>query len=235
MSMKDHLRAKFLPQFLATATKRLEVASEAISSGDASVAAIELHSLAGEGSMLGFEEIGGLAREAEHLAIAWRDGDGRQRVGCGRVVRKVRKAVAALDTPAPEKTADGDEDGARAQGNVLVIDDSELTATRIQDGLQARGLEVALANSLSSALDSAQTATPDVILTDVNMPGIDLAELCRRLKQTSPASLIYLVSSMESANLAELQGAVGADGAISKQSGLDGVVDGTVAALQRRA
>ena len=65
---------------------------------------------------------------------------------------------------------------------VLVVDDSPGTLGLLNDTLEAAGYSVLLAPSGHAALDAASRATPDIILLDALMPGLDGFETCRRLK-----------------------------------------------------
>lgn len=65
---------------------------------------------------------------------------------------------------------------------ILVVDDSpeilDLTAAVLRDG----GYEVRTAGSGREGLAAARTETPDLILLDINMPGIDGWEALRLLR-----------------------------------------------------
>jgi CheY-like chemotaxis protein len=231
MSFQDELQSKFLGQFLETASGRLKAATNAATSDDPPTAVSELHALAGEASMLGFSDIGNLAREAEQVAMGWRDGDGKARVQCGRQIRRIRQALSALTEVTSARL------GAQAQtlsGHALVIDDSDLTAARIAEGLTERGLSVDRANNEESARASVKSKAPNLILTDVNMPGVDLPALCANLKETAPDSCILLMSSMQDDALSALRQKVSADATISKQAGLDGIVERALDLLSSR-
>ena len=65
--MIDDIRAKFLPRFVASARERLERASKLIADGaDAAPSiAADLHTIAGEASIMGLHEVATMARESE--------------------------------------------------------------------------------------------------------------------------------------------------------------------------
>ena len=64
---------------------------------------------------------------------------------------------------------------------VLIVDDTQLNQ-KILDHLLRDGYINKLASNGLEALEAARTFHPDVILLDVNMPGIDGYEVCRQLK-----------------------------------------------------
>lgn len=76
---------------------------------------------------------------------------------------------------------------------VLIVDDhpsSRMTAASL---LAIEGYEVLEADSGQLALELVSIASPDLILLDVMMPGIDGYEVCRRLKQDEQTRLIPIV------------------------------------------
>jgi putative two-component system response regulator len=76
---------------------------------------------------------------------------------------------------------------------VLIVDDhpsSRMTAASL---LAIEGYEVLEADSGQAALEQVRMVSPDLILLDVMMPGIDGYEVCRRLKQDEQTRLIPIV------------------------------------------
>jgi DNA-binding response OmpR family regulator/DNA-binding CsgD family transcriptional regulator len=65
---------------------------------------------------------------------------------------------------------------------ILVVDDLPANLAVLIDAAGAAGFRVLLAENGERALKLAAKAKPDVILLDLNMPGIDGLETCRRLK-----------------------------------------------------
>jgi DNA-binding response OmpR family regulator/DNA-binding CsgD family transcriptional regulator len=65
---------------------------------------------------------------------------------------------------------------------LLVVDDLPANLAMLIDAASAAGFRVLLAESGERALRLAAKAKPDLILLDVNMPGLDGLETCRRLK-----------------------------------------------------
>src|SRR6185295_14980473 len=65
---------------------------------------------------------------------------------------------------------------------VLVVDDSALACNLVEQGLALLGYEVHSAQDPFVALEQVDGLKPNIVLTDLDMPGIDGAELCRRLK-----------------------------------------------------
>ena len=74
-------------------------------------------------------------------------------------------------------SADGE-----ATGTVLVVDDVPANISVLLEMLGQRGYQVLVARDGESALEQSTFATPDLILLDIMMPGLDGFETCRQLK-----------------------------------------------------
>ena len=66
--------------------------------------------------------------------------------------------------------------------HVLLVEDDRDTREMYSEYLSYSGLEVTSAWSGRSALESVRTHRPDVVVTDLAMPGMDGRELSRRLR-----------------------------------------------------
>jgi DNA-binding response OmpR family regulator len=67
-------------------------------------------------------------------------------------------------------------------GKILVVDDSKLVTDIVKLRLEMFGFQVRLAHSGEAALDAIASEVPDLMVLDVQMPGIDGYEVCRRLR-----------------------------------------------------
>ena len=76
---------------------------------------------------------------------------------------------------------------------VLVIDDEPDVVRLILKVLSGRGHVVQIARDGASALARVKHEPPDVILLDSDLPKIDGAEVCRRLKAESKTQKIPVV------------------------------------------
>jgi two-component system KDP operon response regulator KdpE len=116
---------------------------------------------------------------------------------------------------------------------VLVVDDEAPIRHAVRRALQARGYEVVLAADGEHALTKAEDLTPDVVVLDLNLPGMDGLEVCRQLREwTSVPILVLSVREDESDKVTALD--LGADDYLTKPFGTDELL-ARVRALLRRA
>ncbi len=66
--------------------------------------------------------------------------------------------------------------------SILLIDDDQFVTTLYKAKLQSEGFEVNAAHSGNEALEKLEQSRPDVIVLDLNMPGITGAELLRAIR-----------------------------------------------------
>lgn len=106
---------------------------------------------------------------------------------------------------------------------VLLIDDSEVSLHFTASVLTRAGFEVKTSTDpyeLGSVLGGWR---PEVILTDVDMPGLTGNELCRMLKSSYETAHVPVVlfSALPTGELEELARECDADGFLSKAAGLE--------------
>ncbi len=83
-------------------------------------------------------------------------------------------------------------------GTILVVDDLESNRKLLRDMLEAGGHRVLIAGDGPSAIETAISTHPEVILLDVKMPGMDGFEVCARLKamaETSTVPIIFVTAN----------------------------------------
>ncbi|MCS0493779.1 response regulator [Ancylobacter mangrovi] len=76
---------------------------------------------------------------------------------------------------------------------ILVVDDSPETLSLLTDALEAAGATVLVAVEGANALALVERITPDVILLDAVMPGMDGFETCRRLKRNKSVAHVPVI------------------------------------------
>src|SRR5581483_1726274 len=77
---------------------------------------------------------------------------------------------------------------ARREGRtrVVVADDDQDFAEAVRALLESSGMEVRTVAEPTRVLDALEAMRPDLLLLDVNMPGVDGLDVCRMLRITPP-------------------------------------------------
>jgi CheY-like chemotaxis protein len=105
-------------------------------------------------------------------------------------------------------------DGAR----ILIVDDDELGGRLLGRQLEGRGYSVAIASSGETALQWLKDGQTDVVLLDINMPGMSGTETLKQIRandRTRTLPVIMVTASSDVANMLECVDH-GADGYITK-------------------
>ena len=98
---------------------------------------------------------------------------------------------------------------------ILVVDDEPKIVRLARDYLEQSGFRVLPSNDGLSALAAARQEKPDLIVLDLNLPGMDGIDVCRALRRESSVPIIMLTARVEETDrLIGLE--VGADDSISK-------------------
>ena len=117
-------------------------------------------------------------------------------------------------------------------GRILVVDDEIQIRRALQRALSARGYSVESAADGEAALMGAQVFQPDLIVLDLNLPGMSGLEVCERIRSSSQVPVLILsVRSDESDKVTALD--LGADDYLTKPFGIDELL-ARVRALLRR-
>lgn len=100
-------------------------------------------------------------------------------------------------------------------GRILVVDDDPQIRRAMRATLTARGYEVADARTGEGALEELRSGAYDLVLLDMNMPGMAGMETCRLIRSGSEIAIIMLtVSNSEKDKVDALD--AGADDYITK-------------------
>jgi CheY-like chemotaxis protein len=81
----------------------------------------------------------------------------------------------------------------REMSTILLVDDDLESQSALQLALESGGHQVVLAENGYDALQKAARHIPHLVITDWQMPEMDGAELCRRLKYQPPLAGIPVV------------------------------------------
>jgi DNA-binding NtrC family response regulator len=79
---------------------------------------------------------------------------------------------------------------------ILLVDDDDDTRTLMCELLRRRGLDVETVDSAQACLMRIDASTFDVVVTDVEMPGMSGIELCGALNERVPPLLSIVVTGL---------------------------------------
>ena len=101
---------------------------------------------------------------------------------------------------------------------MLVVDDGETNRTLVEAYLGDLDCQLRMAEDGPAALASIQEEPPDLVLLDVQMPGINGYEVCRRIKELPRGRLlpVVMLTALDHANDRVLALEAGADDFMSK-------------------
>ena len=115
---------------------------------------------------------------------------------------------------------------------ILVVDDEAQLTRVLRTGLSARGYEVRTAPDGRTALEIFKEWLPDLVITDLAMPGMDGLELSRQVRAVSQVPILVLSAKGEEKTKIEALD-LGADDFITKPFGIDELFARVRAALRR--
>jgi DNA-binding response OmpR family regulator len=78
--------------------------------------------------------------------------------------------------------------------HILLVDDDELMRRSMAFNLEKNGFNVTPAANAEDALELAQLNPPDLILLDINLPGMDGVEALRRLQRQGDTPVIFVTA-----------------------------------------
>lgn len=117
---------------------------------------------------------------------------------------------------------------------ILVVDDEAQITRVLRRGLESAGYQVRTANDGRSGLETFRAWLPDLVVTDLSMPGFDGLELCSRIRQISEVPILVLsVKDDEAVKVKALD--LGADDYVSKPFGMAELTARVRALLRRSA
>src|ERR1700728_3369382 len=115
---------------------------------------------------------------------------------------------------------------------ILVIDDEAQIARVLRAALSAQGYDVRTANDPEEGLQVFRDWPPDLVITDLMMPGISGVEVCRAIRARGPTPVLVLsVRDHERSKVEALD--AGADDYVTKPFGIQEVLARVRAHLRR--
>src|SRR5467141_3294505 len=115
---------------------------------------------------------------------------------------------------------------------ILVVDDEPQIRRVLRSTLTSQGYVIIDAKTGEEGLESARKNKPDLVLLDLNMPGMGGIEACREIRRSSDAPIIMLtVRNAERDKVLALD--AGADDYVVKPFGIEELLARIRSALRR--
>ena len=102
------------------------------------------------------------------------------------------------------------------KGSLLLVDDEEDILTVLSSFLERSGFKVSTAANGELALKKIEQETPDLVVLDILMPGLDGREVLRRLRQRSFITPVIMLTRVGNATERALALEEGADDYLNK-------------------
>ena len=116
--------------------------------------------------------------------------------------------------------------------HILIVEDEEKIASLLCDYLQEAGFRTSILGDGSRVISMVEKDSPDLILLDIMLPGMDGMELCREIRKFSNVPIIMITARVEEIDrLLGLE--LGADDYICKPFSLREVVARVKAVFRR--
>ena len=107
---------------------------------------------------------------------------------------------------------------------ILVVDDEPLTLELIVEGLTDRGYSIDVAASGTEAIAKAEGTSYDVVITDLNMPGMGGMEVLDHFNENRPGTLVILLTAYGTIETAVQAVKRGAFDYLTKPAKLDEII-----------
>ncbi len=124
--------------------------------------------------------------------------------------------------------------GANARGRILVVDDEANARTALAELLRDEGYTIETAADGFKALPKLEEFAPDLLLTDLRMPGMDGLELMRKARELDPETVVVLMTAHGAVDSAVAAMRSGAADYLPKPINMDELVIVLERELERR-
>jgi DNA-binding response OmpR family regulator len=108
-----------------------------------------------------------------------------------------------------------------SMNKLLIVDDEVEICEFLKSFFEDRDFQVAVAHDGAKALEQATLFIPDVVLLDIQMPGMDGLQTLKKLKETHPKMKVIMVTAVETQEKIEEAMRLGADNYITKPLSLE--------------
>jgi len=188
--------------------------------------AADLHAIAGEATLLDRPELSRAAIEGEDAARQLAQGRHGAAEPCRRSLRRLGYLLQEASESLEDRATSAKRKSGTSAGKLLIVDDSPVAALALADVFEMHDYTVRVASTMDKAIAQLSTFLPDILVSDVHMPALDVADLCRRFRAGAAdrRSAIVLVSGRSEAELRERIDEIKPDVFVSKLAGAVAVV-----------
>jgi len=142
----------------------------------------------GKGTGLGLSQVYGMARQAGGTAEI------QSTVGFGTSVTVLLPRSTATASPSKDPSVTEVMSGLRHQSKILVVDDDPEVRRVLIDSLEVLGFQVVAAEDGPSGLRALAAESPDLMVVDFAMPGMNGAQLAELARSERPGLPIIFAS-----------------------------------------
>ncbi len=120
----------------------------------------------------------------------------------------------------------------KSKNSILIVDDDPQLIRLVRVNLESEGYLVMVARDASTAFEHLNQQTPELIILDIMLPGVDGYELCQRIREFSATPIIFLTAKVEDAD--KIKGfKLGADDYLTKPFNIQELLARIEAVLRR--
>jgi len=176
--------------------------------------------------MLDRPELSKAASEGEGAARLLAGGRSDALVPCMRLLRRLGYLLQEASEAQDSKTSAAQRIAPTGPRKLLIVDDSQVAALALADVFEMHDFSVRVASSMEKATELFSAFAPDVLVSDIHMPNLDVAELCRRFRADvgDRRTAVILVSGRAESELRERLSDIKPDAFVSKLAGAVAVV-----------
>jgi CheY-like chemotaxis protein len=186
----------------------------------------DLHMIAGEAAMLDRPELSKAAAEGEGAARRLAVGNSDALVPCMRSLRRLGYLLQEASEMQQDKVQGAPRSAVDAPRKLLIVDDSPVAALALADVFEMHDFTVRAASTNEKANELFTSFAPSILISDVHMPNLDVADLCRRFRASAGDRrvAVILVSGRTEAELRDRLTEIKPDAFVSKLAGAVAVV-----------
>ena len=177
-------------------------------------------------SQLGRDDLAASAKEAEAAARALLVGTVGAHVACAQALHRLGNLLLIALAQRAESRSVFVESRWCVERKILVVDDSRVAAVALSNAFVARDFLVRSVSTMEEALSELASFAPTILVSDIHMPKLDVAILCRTFRELSQGrpTRIVLVSATTGDELQVRLDDVKPDAFVSKMAGTANVV-----------